>query len=257
MAGIAPAAHLGLWPETGKPYRHKSQYRPGKQAIFACSALSAWRAKGHSKHVAIIGGREMRLKFLATVCLLVLTVGSANAVTFDWSLSGEADFGITGSGTLTAHEIGGQYNVDSISGAVSANCTGSPCLPLYRNITGLLTPHQTYASISDIGGDNLIFPAPASPFLDNQGLVFSVGGTSGDPCPFPSGCYMNIFYSGGTPQYSLLVSNAGVNLVDFVLTAEVATTPVPAALPLLATGLGVVGWLARHRKRKTLAFAAA
>jgi len=202
----------------------------------------------------------MRSKYLTIVFFLVLTVGSANAATFDWTLSGEADFGITGNGILTAHEIGGQYNVDSISGVVSASCTGSPCLPLYRNIIALLTPHQTYAGIGDIGGDNLVFPAPALAFLDSQGLVFSVGGTLGDPCPFPSGCYMNIFYSPnpsvGAPQYSLLVSNAGVNPVDFVLT-EVTTTPVPTALPLFATGLGIVGWLARRRKQKALAISAA
>jgi hypothetical protein len=168
--------------------------------------------------------------------------------------------GITGNGMLTATESGGQFLVDTISGSVSDTCTGSPCVPLFRNIIGLLTPHQTYASIGDIGGDNLIFPPHASPFLDGQGLVFSVGGTNGDPCAFTSGCYMNIFYSpnafGGAPffvpQYALFVSNAGENPVDFVLT-EVATTPLPAALPLFATGLGALGLLGWRRKKKAAA----
>jgi hypothetical protein len=31
--------------------------------------------------------------------------------------------------------------------------------------------------------------------------------------------------------------------------ANFATTPIPAALPLFATGLGMMGWLARRRKR--------
>jgi hypothetical protein len=37
-------------------------------------------------------------------------------------------------------------------------------------------------------------------------------------------------------------------------TGQVAT-PAPAALPLFAGGLGLVGWLARNRKRKAQAVA--
>jgi hypothetical protein len=205
------------------------------------------------------------LKYFTGACLLALTIGSANATTFDWTLSGNPSFGITGSGTLTASESGGQYLVDSIFGSVSDSCGGGPpCAPQYRNIIGLLTPNQAYGGLTHIGGDNLIFPAPASTSLDSQGLVFSIGGIGGDPCPFTSGCYMNISYSpnsyGGapwfTPQYALYVSNAGSNPVDFVLTAEVATTPLPAALPLFASSLGALGLLGWRKKRKAAAIAA-
>ena len=34
--------------------------------------------------------------------------------------------------------------------------------------------------------------------------------------------------------------------------ANFATTPIPAALPLFATGLGMMGWLARRRKRSRM-----
>jgi hypothetical protein len=201
----------------------------------------------------------MRLKCVATACLLALTIGSANATTFDWSLSGDPSFGITGSGTLTASESGGQYLVDSISGSVSDSCTGTPCAPRYQNIIGLLTPHQTYASFSDIGGDNLIFPAPASTFLDNQGLVFSVEGP-GTPCAFASGCYMQISYApnpyGGapwfTPQYALYLSNAGVNPVDFVLTAEITTSvPEPSTWAMLLIGFAGIGFMGYRRRKHT------
>jgi len=37
----------------------------------------------------------------------------------------------------------------------------------------------------------------------------------------------------------------------FEFSNMVATTPLPPALPLLATGLGVMGWLARRRRRRT------
>ena len=197
----------------------------------------------------------MRLKCLAAACLLALTTVSANATTFDWSLAGDPNFGITGSGTLTASASG---LVDSISGSVSDTCTaGTPCVPQFRNIIGLLTPHQTYASIGDIGGDNLVFPAPASPFLDSQGLVFSVGGVGADPCSFASGCYMQILYApngfGGAPfflpQYALSVSNAGSNPVDFVLTAEVAgSVPEPSTWAMLILGFAGIGFMAYRRK---------
>jgi PEP-CTERM motif len=192
----------------------------------------------------------MRLECVATACLLALTIGSANATTFDWSLTGDPNFGITGSGTLTASASG---LVDSISGSVSDTCTGTPCVPQYRPIIGLLTPGQAYGGLSDIGGDNLIFPAPASPFLDSQGLVFSIGGPDGQPCAFGAGCYMNIFYapnaSVGAPQYDLFMSNAGANGVDFVVTAEITTSvPEPSTWAMLLLGFAAVGFMSYRRK---------
>jgi PEP-CTERM motif len=194
----------------------------------------------------------MRLKCLATACLLALTIVSANATTFDWSLSGEPGFGITGSGTLTANESGGQFLVDSISGSVSDTCTATPCVPQFRSIIGLLAPGQTYGGLTDIGGDNLIFPAPASQFLDSQGLVFSIGGPDAQPCAFAAGCYINIFSSpnasSGAPQYTLYMSNFGANAVDFVLTAEVAAVPEPSTWAMILLGFAGVGFMAYRRK---------
>jgi hypothetical protein len=182
----------------------------------------------------------MRIKCLAAACLLLPTVAPANATTFDWTFSGEFS---QGSGTLTANEIGGQYVVSSISGSVSDS---QP-----RNILGLLTPHQMYASLSDIGGDNLIFPAPASPFLDSQGIVFSVGGVGSDPCPFQSGCYMNIYYNPTLSQYQLFLSNAGVDGGNFVLTAETTPpVPEPSTWAMMLLGFGGMGGALRARRRK-------
>jgi hypothetical protein len=182
----------------------------------------------------------MRLKCLAAACLLIPAIDSANATTFDWSLSGQF---LSGSGTLTAEESGGQFLVSSISGSVSDS--------QLRNIIGLLTPHQTYASISDIGGDNLIFPAPASPFLDSQGIVFSIGGVGSDPCPFQTGCYMNIYYDAKLSQYEVNLSNAGVNGADFVLTAETPpSVPEPSTWAMMIFGFGAVGGALRARRRR-------
>jgi hypothetical protein len=61
------------------------------------------------------------------------------------------------------------------------------------------------------------------------------GGFSGTPC-----CYSD---------------NRG--FLNVAVDINVATTPIPAALPLFATGLGVMGWLARRKKRKNTAALAA
>jgi hypothetical protein len=191
----------------------------------------------------------LRLKCLAAACLLAVTIGSANATTFDWSFSGDASFGITGSGTLTANEIGGQYVVDTISGLVSDSCTETPCVPQYHSILGLLTPHQTYASIGDIGGDNVIFPAAAST-LDKQGIVFSIGGVGSDPCFSDAGCYMNLYANpGGFLPYELLVSNAGANGVDFVLTAAV---PEPFTWAMMMIGFAGIGFMVYRRRSSAM-----
>jgi hypothetical protein len=42
-----------------------------------------------------------------------------------------------------------------------------------------------------------------------------------------------------------------------VWSIDTSNTPLPAALPLFATGLGVMGWLAKRKKRKVSAFATA
>src|SRR6185437_8250967 len=133
----------------------------------------------------------MLRKYLTAACLLALTLGSANASTFDWTLAGDPQFGIIGHGTLTANQSGVQYLVDSISGIVSNTCAGGPpCGPQYRNIIGLLTPGQAYGGFTAIGGDNLIFPVPAPTFVDSSGIVASI-----DNCPFSAGCYIQIFYA--------------------------------------------------------------
>jgi hypothetical protein len=193
----------------------------------------------------------MYSRVLAAACVLAATVGSASATpsNFNWSLSGDdPSFGIIGSGTLTASESAGQFTVDSISGEVSNSCTGASCVPQYRDIIGLLTPDQAYGGLSDIGGDNLIFPAPSSSFLDSEGIVFSVTGVDPDPCPFLAGCYMRI-YAQSPGVYDLYVSNASANGINFTLTATDAV-PEPSTWVMVIVGFAAVGFMMLRRKSK-------
>ena len=68
----------------------------------------------------------------------------------------------------------------------------------------------------------------------------------------------------GTPTISTFfysqASNADIfdaNAAASSVSVSLAATPLPAALPLFATGLGVMGFLARRRKRKAAAALAA
>jgi len=182
----------------------------------------------------------MRLKYLIAICVLALTTGAANATTFDWSITSEFE---NGSGTLVASGSGGALTVTSISGTIA---TGSPFGPF--DITGLLTPGTTYASITHVPGDNLLF-YPAAPLVDSNGIVFSTF-----QALYPVESFMDIFFTEG--HYSLLVSNSGASGITFSVSPEISSTPLPAALPLFATGLGALGLLGWRRKRKNAAIAA-
>jgi len=117
--------------------------------------------------------------------------------------------------------------------------------PYFANVNGtfggspIVFPFLTFYTVADFGG----LSAGQQP-----GDV----GTNGDPG-------INFFDLLGVLVFSgpgsAPVFSPGVFVVgDDTLT--VTATPLPAALPLFATGLGALGWIARRRKRKNAAFAA-
>ena len=182
----------------------------------------------------------MRKLLMATVAFFALQVPGANATTFDWKYVGPTAF-IFGSGTLQATYtgIGDGYDVTAISGKANG---------------------QTILGLSDYNfPDQMVYsPSPPDIALDSLGLSFSVGSGSESfqlyeddglytPGP-PYGC-------GGV--YCLIgpgntvTGGAGDPFVTvaFSLT-PVSATPLPAALPLFATGLGAMGLFGWRRKRK-------
>lgn len=164
--------------------------------------------------------------------LLMLTAtvmpASAATVTYDWTLTGPAaslgGVPFPGSGTITA-TIGADGDlVTAIAGTIDGSA-----------ITGLS---------SFEGADNLLFPTGTT-FLDTSGLSFDTA----------VGQDINIFSffaEGSTPSgnaYGEISSNpAGFGVGTF----ELSATPLPAALPLFAGGLGVLVFLAWRKKRSEL-----
>jgi hypothetical protein len=183
----------------------------------------------------------MRVLSLAALMIcgalsVVAATAPANAatVTFDWTLTGPSSslggVPFPGSGTIdaTVSTTGGDQ-VTGITGTIDGS-----------TITGL--------TVFD-GSDNLVFPNGTAP-LDTKGIAFTTA----------AGQTIDILseFAEGTPPtgnaYEEIASNpGGFGVGTFTLTP----TPLPAALPLFAGGLGLMGWLGRRRKHKSAALAAA
>ncbi len=191
----------------------------------------------------------MNVKFLKAAALmifgLVLFIAAAPAhatpvtETFDWTLTGPAaslgGVPFPGSGTITATISAGSDIITGITGTIDGSM-----------IAGLTTFGSSPSPASQV-----IFPTGTT-FLSTAGIAFDTA----------SGLDVNIFsfFPQGTPPsgnaYGELTSG-GFGVGTFSLT-PVSATPLPAALPLFATGVGVLGLLGWLRKRRNAgSFAAA
>ncbi len=203
----------------------------------------------------------MRKLLIATIAMFAMQGAAANATTFDWSISGA----FTGSGTLDASNFGpDQFILESITGTLT-----DASADVYT-----INPTPNFYD----GPDNVIYypqnlapPSPPYFFLDLDGISFSVGnGTlsfnvyeNNNPKVPGYNCVATSPYCimgpGNTAAGGGLDANGNpldlVSAASFSLT--VAPTPLPAALPLFATGLGALGLLGWRRKRKSAAAALA
>jgi hypothetical protein len=175
----------------------------------------------------------MKSKLLGLMALvslvLALSGGAASAgplpvVVFDWSTTGPS-----GSGTFTATDDGsGTYTITAITGTFNGGTITSLSLP----------------GLGLGGNDNLLF-YPGSDQLDISGFSFDEG---------PYG--FNIYDDGGYGDiYQNVMGQYGGSITTF--TASPSVTPLPAALPLFATGIGAMGLLGWRRKRKNAGVIAA
>jgi len=196
-----------------------------------------------------------KLRVVIATFVLALTGGIANADTyqiFDLSASGG---GYSVSGTITVDQTADVISSFSIStvpataasfSEVTANLqyTGSEyLLNLQTPIFGTSCSNEPICTILVPVGDDMHIA-----FNDGGTLSSFTGGSLDSTIsdieistPSPDASY-NAYALTGT-----LVSSGGA----FAGPTYVAPTPLPAALPLFATGLGVMGLLGWRRKRKT------
>jgi hypothetical protein len=167
----------------------------------------------------------------------------------DLSCAGPCSSGIyTEGGTLTSFTL-------SIDGPSPSNAPvfsiSSSDLNYISSADPTLFGFPSYLTLSNVGG--VITITNWSVFADTTGdpaLNFAIYTIGNDPINFTQDYYADGSISSGT-----LNANPGVWTGPGITSAT--ATPLPAALPLFAGGLGVMGLLARRRKRKNTAAIAA
>jgi len=217
----------------------------------------------------------LRLKYAVATCVLALTVGTANASTFNVSgsflSSSVTTLACIACGPVPSPDVGA-----SLSGTVtitntvltSVNLTTSPngpafveTLPGYFSLGFVWTPGTlgTSATLSNLSPDGLswdlslvrVNPGATGggslSFHDMNGML--TGAVATNCCGSlgtPVGSLQQ-WSQPGTPQIEAWVDNY------FGLSGTVHVVPLPGALPLFAIGLGALGLLGWRRKRKAAA----
>ena len=182
---------------------------------------------------------NLRTLFVSVAgALLAVTAGSvapASATTWGWEVIGAgADDGI---GTISGSDSCGVgcFEITEATGEIAGD-----------TITGVSTFANQFGA-----PDNYLFPSAADPSqIDTLGISFAVSGPL-------LGTAVNIFHEAGYNIDILDPQNgSGQVFGDFMITGVVAT-PLPAALPLFAGGLGMIGLLGRRKNLKLAATRAA
>jgi hypothetical protein len=179
----------------------------------------------------------MRLIHLLAACVMALTVGTANAntlTTFDASGNYLMPSGTSISGTLGVDVTAGA--ITNVNLTVTGYSTFTDLLFTQLEPAGGSVPARVYLNIENSTGNILgLFLNTTSSYLVgyNGGSILDAGAQCilCNPPTFPIG-------------------------LNGTLTAEVSATPLPAALPLFAGGLGALGLLNWRKKRKAAALAA-
>ena len=195
---------------------------------------------------------------LATVVMtgtaLFALGSSANASPFQYIVSGtDGVNGLSYAANITLDVTGGQASsgTGTISGALITDLLGgSQSLTLVTPSTpGAETPLGYRSSTgTDLFGVTDVVP------VDNNGLLFIIG------TPFGPGLN-SLFAFWSDPGAGSIFSGTPFGATDFASvqaaligpSEQGGETPLPAALPLFATGLGALGLLGWRRKRKAIA----
>lgn len=171
----------------------------------------------------------------ATLVILagIAAEGSAQAATLSVNQPSNLNFG-----TLEVGQTSAAINI-VFTTTIDANEALAP--PLELNLIGGHAPHFSFANngcFALVCNVDLFF-SPLSPVFVTNSAVLLFRAFFFDPT--------NGIVNNSPAQAAFFLSGIGVE--------PLTQTPVPAALPLFATGLGVLGLLMRRRKRRQSASA--
>jgi hypothetical protein len=165
------------------------------------------------------------------------TIPSADIFTAPSSTSGNYEAATTGSNA-------GQASPWAASGTPNAAYTYLSCGP--SGVSGT----ATYTAGPSSTGFSIFWGSPDAyntvEFLDGSTVEASFIGTNLNP-PAGSGAQLVTFAFNGLDITSVVLIDSGTAAFEY---SNVQFTPIPAALPLFAGGLGLMGLLGRRRKQK-------
>jgi len=160
------------------------------------------------------------------------------------------------------------------TGSGQIDLAGLSFVPSSLSGVGNIDPSIGAAGVG-VGNVDLYAGVPSTPASFGSGAVTEPSNTSGGLVEYdamagtlfvPAGYVSNALLSASTSTYSATFASLGVTPGIYVWTwggtgadpdqsfrLEIGATPLPAALPLFATGLGAMGLLGWRRKRKNAA----
>lgn len=224
-------------------------------------------------------GWLQRLIVTGTAALsLFATLGTgpaapANAATFSWSYSGTGFFGTgtdTASGTLTTGGLASTCGSPPVGSCSYVNppfttTSGSTITSIAGTWDGFTITDLVNPELFD-QNNNVLYLPPNEVLLDASangqpgGLAFFVSNYTGNNVPTPTTVVVQLFFDTTFLEYAAVTGNSSFGCCslgtagDFTVT-PVGATPLPAALPLFAGGLGALGMLGLRRKRQAHAVA--
>jgi hypothetical protein len=174
---------------------------------------------------------------LAIAGLVLFSLVPARAAVLDLTITEESGYDISGNLAFTlGSETGGQYPIVAVTGTISG-----------ASFTEAVTGATCYYGSCLGGGSVLTNTTGAYPVVNGFGVSLTLANGSEINIAQLSDPYYEIdAYQG----ISSPVNDSSIYAQPFTLSESVSATPLPAALPLFAGGLGMVGLLARRKKRK-------